>query len=191
MFDVFQSPFEPCRLRFDYSFSRMSKVCFAVLLASAASSIRAQELGPAAEHAAAPSIEITAAAPQPTVASPPDPTPAPPAAPIRLSIAAAKSSDGKAETSFRSNAPQIVVRWRGENLPVGCVVRVAWIAEDVGDVVDRNFVVDQDETGVPSPTFSARFTISRPSDGWAAGKYRVDLFVDDVLRDTLGITIGE
>lgn len=110
---------------------------------------------------------------------------------MRLSIAAARTANGKPETTYRSTAQQIVVHWRGENLPPGSVVRIAWIAEDVGDIVDPNFVIDQDETVVPSPTFSARFTISRPSDGWAAGKYRVDLFVDDLLRDTLGITIGD
>ena len=170
----------------------MTKVCFALaLICVAAASARGQE-GATPRETATPSIEITAAVPAPTAAASPNPEFAPPSpAPIRVSIAAAKTADGKPETTYRSNAAQIVVRWRGENLPIGSIVRLAWIAEDVGNIVDPNFVIDRDETEIPSPTFSARFTISRPSDGWAPGKYRVDLFVDGVLRDTLGITIGD
>ncbi len=110
---------------------------------------------------------------------------------MRISIAAASSTAGRPETIFRTSAPRIIVRWRGENLPVGATVRLAWVAEDVGEVVDPGFVIDQTETVIPTPTYAERFTISRPSDGWAPGKYRVDLFVDEALRDTLGITIGE
>jgi len=168
----------------------MRKVCFAVFLIGGANlAAHAQENAPAPEQTATPSVEITAAAPAPSVPLPAEPSVPASAPPMRLSIAASRTANGKPETSYRANAPQIVVRWRGENLPVGAVVRMAWIAEDVGNVVDPDFVIDRDETVVPSPTFSARFTISRPSDGWAPGKYRVDLFVDDLLRDTLGITI--
>ena len=110
---------------------------------------------------------------------------------MRFSIVAASKTDGTPQITYRTSAQNIFVRWRGENLSVGSVVRLAWIAEDVGGIVDPDFVIDQDETVMPSPTFSARFTISRPSDGWAPGKYRVDLYVDDVLRDTLAITIRD
>jgi hypothetical protein len=170
----------------------MTKVCFALaLICLAAASARGQQ-GATARESATPSIEITAATPEPSVAASPDAEAVSPSpVPMRLAITAARTIDGKPETSYRSNAQQIVVRWRGENLPVGSIVRVAWIAEDVGDIVDPGFVIDRDETAIPSPTFSARFTISRPRDGWAPGKYRVDLFVDDVLRDTLGITISD
>jgi hypothetical protein len=169
----------------------MSKLRFAALLLSCSTiALHAQGDRPMNAETSAPSIEIIAAAESAAPVPLPEPTAAP-EPPMRLSIAAATKTDGKPQTAYRSNAPSIFVRWRGENLPVGSVVRLAWIAEDVGDIVDPNFVIDKDETVVPTSTFSARFTISRPSDGWAPGKYRVDLFVDDVLRDTLGITIRD
>ncbi|MDQ6861568.1 MAG: hypothetical protein M3032_10505 [Verrucomicrobiota bacterium] len=111
--------------------------------------------------------------------------------PMQLKIEAAREINGAATTSFRATAPNIFVRWRGENLPVGADVRVAWVAEDVGDLVEPDFIVDQNRTAVETPNFSARFTLSRPRDGWAPGKYRVDLYVDDELKDTLGVTISE
>ncbi|MDQ6624166.1 MAG: hypothetical protein M3Y86_11880 [Verrucomicrobiota bacterium] len=130
---------------------------------------------PAAKNPA-PSLEITAAT------SP---------APLRIKLEAAAEREGKAETAFRSNVENIFVRWHGENLAVGSVVRLAWVAEDVGDLVEPDFIVDQTETTVPTAIFGARFTLSRPTDGWAPGKYRVDLFLDGVFKDTLGITIRD
>lgn len=169
----------------------MSKLCFAALLfAFVAVGTRAEDAETEKNNTPTPSIEITAASePEPSAApSPAEPAPSPQ---MRISIAAARKLDGKPETTYATAVPNIYVRWRGENLPVGSVARLAWIAEDVGDIVDPNFVIDRDITVIPTSTFSTRFTISRPSDGWAAGKYRVDLFVDDVLRDTLGITIRD
>ncbi len=71
------------------------------------------------------------------------------------------------------------------------MVRVAWIAENVGDLVPPDFVVDERETAVTTPNFSARFTLSRPTDGWAPGRYRLDLHVNDELAQSLTVTIRE
>jgi len=129
---------------------------------------------------ASPSVEISASA-----ASSPSPPP------IQTRIEAANAREALPETTFRSDARSIFVRWSGRSLPAPCIVRIAWIAEDVGDLVAPNFIVDQNETHVETAAFGARFTISRPADGWAAGKYRVDLYVNDELKDTLGVTISD
>jgi hypothetical protein len=68
---------------------------------------------------------------------------------------------------------------------------VAWVAEDVGDLVEPNFVIDETETIAPTPDASARFTLGRPPDGWAEGKYRVEFYVDDTLTETVKVTIGK
>jgi hypothetical protein len=70
-------------------------------------------------------------------------------------------------------------------------VRVAWIAEDVGDIVEPNFVIDETETELTTAKFGARFTLSRPRDGWAAGKYRLELYLDDQLTQTVKINIRD
>jgi outer membrane usher protein FimD/PapC len=66
---------------------------------------------------------------------------------------------------------------------------VAWVAEDVGDLVEPNFVVDETETVAAAPDASARFTLGRPPDGWAEGKYRVEFYVNDQPVETVKVTI--
>ena len=134
----------------------------------------------------------TAAAPSPTQ-SPPIRGPAietGPAAPGKKLIAEVSTDPGGgSQTEFKSDVENIYVRWHGRNLPKDARVRVAWIAEDVGDLVEPNFVVDETETIAPDPDSSARFTLGRPPDGWAEGKYRLEFYVNDQLEETLRVTI--
>ena len=134
----------------------------------------------------------TAAAPSPTL-TPPIRGPAietGPAAPGKKLIAEVSTDPGGgSKTEFKSDVENIYVRWHGRNLPPQARVRVAWIAEDVGDLVEPNFVVDETETIAPDPDSSARFTLGRPPDGWAEGKYRLEFYVNDELEETLRVTI--
>ncbi len=114
-----------------------------------------------------------------------------PAPTPHVTLQIARVRDGEPATQFRSKAPALFVGWRGENLPVGAKVRIAWIAEDVGDLVEPNFVIDQKETLITAPESGGRLTLSRPADGWAAGKYRLDLYVDDVLLETVKVRIDD
>jgi hypothetical protein len=139
--------------------------------------------------------------------SSPSPTPAPPTQtptpPLRgpeiqtvpaqagkkLIVEVSTDPAGGLKTEFKSNVDNIYVRWRGRGLPEGARVRVAWIAEDVGDLVEPNFIVDETESVAPTPDASARFTLGRPPDGWAEGKYRVEFYVNDELEETIKVTI--
>ena len=97
---------------------------------------------------------------------------------------------GGPKTEFNPTL-HIYVRWQGHDLPEDARVRVAWVAEDVGGLVDPNFVIDETETVAPAPDASARFTLGRPPDGWAEGKYRVEFYVDNILVETERVTIGK
>jgi hypothetical protein len=148
---------------------------------------------------------------RPEVVAPPavEPTPsAPPASPTptaplrgpaietdpaqsskRLAVEVSTDAAGGSKTEFKSDAENIYVRWRGRGLPEGARVRVAWIAEDVGDLVEPNFVIDETESVAPTPDANARFTLGRPPDGWAEGKYRVEFYINDELEETVHVTI--
>jgi hypothetical protein len=130
---------------------------------------------------------VASAGPGPSVVVP---SSSPPAAPS-FKVEIAKEREGTPVAEIKSDALHVFVRWSGENLPVHSIVRIAWVAEDVGDVAPPNFVVDETKTEVTEPTFGARFTLSRPKDGWAAGKYRVDLYLSDELSATARITIRD
>jgi hypothetical protein len=143
------------------------------------------------------------ARPQPTPtasAAPPESSPTPPIrgpavetdpakAGKRLTVEVSTDPSGGSKSEFKSDAQNIYVRWHGHGLPKDARVRVAWIAEDVGDLVEPNFVIDETEGVAPAPDASARFTLGRPPDGWAEGKYRVEFYVNDELEETVRITI--
>ncbi|MEN3368851.1 MAG: hypothetical protein V7609_994 [Verrucomicrobiota bacterium] len=133
-------------------------------------------------------------------AAPPSPTPTPPirgpeietlpATPgKKVAVEVSADPGGGLKTEFKSDVANIYVRWRGHGLPEGARVRVAWVAEDVGDLVEPNFIVDQTETIAAAPDASARFTLGRPPDGWAEGKYRLEFYVNDELEETIKVTI--
>ena len=109
----------------------------------------------------------------------------------KLTVEVSGDPAGGPKTEFKSDVAHIYVRWQGHDLPEGAKVRVAWVAEDVGDLVDPNFVIDETETVAPAPNASARFTLGRPPDGWAEGKYRVEFYVDDILVESQRVTIGK
>jgi hypothetical protein len=107
----------------------------------------------------------------------------------KLTVEVSTDPAGGSKSEFKTDAPNIYVRWHGHGLPEKASVRVAWIAEDVGDLVEPNFVIDETESVAPTSDASARFTLGRPPDGWAEGKYRVEFYVNDELEETVKIMI--
>src|SRR5947207_929930 len=152
-----------------------------------------RELRKAPELSASPPPTATPASTTPV----PQPS-APPATPDanqspskKLTVEVSGDPGGGLKTEFKSDAPNIYVRWHGHDLPERATVRVAWVAEDVGDLVDPNFIIDQTESVAPTPDASARFTLGRPPDGWAEGKYRLEFYVNDELVETIKVTIAK
>lgn len=142
---------------------------------------------PAPPPAASPS-DSAAASPEPNASPSDSPTPSEPPK-VRLEVSSER--EGEPRTDFASDTPNIFVQWAGEGLPIDATVRVDWVAEDVGDIAPPNFVVDETSTTITRSDFAARFTLSRPRDGWAAGKYRIDLYVEDDLVQSLKVTIHD
>ena len=152
-------------------------------------SVAQEPAATAAASTAQPSVEINT---RPAEQAP-EPTPAqaaPPSSP-QITVEVAAQREGEPVTEFRSDAPNIFVRWGGSNLPSGARVRIVWVAEDVGDLAPPNFIIDETESTVTMPELNARFTLSRPQDGWAAGKYRVEVYLDDQLVQDVKVTIRD
>jgi hypothetical protein len=131
------------------------------------------------------------AAPNENESPSPSPSPSPTPPRVVISLGVSEKPGGESGSDFRSDTPQLFVRWRGVNLPKDVDVRLAWVAEDVGDLAPPNFVVDEKETKVDLPEFGAQITLSRPKDGWAPGKYRADLFLDDQLVASVPVIIHD
>ncbi|HEV2841051.1 MAG TPA: hypothetical protein VGW39_07000 [Chthoniobacterales bacterium] len=165
------------------------------------------ELNKLTEVLSKPAASPSAASPKPTAQRPsptpvaavtPTATPSAPAAspeeqttppPKKLTVEVSSDPAGGLKTQFKSDVANIYVRWQGHDLPEGATVRVSWVAEDVGDLVEPNFIIDETESVAPTPNASARFTLGRPPDGWAEGKYRVEFYVDEMLVESVRVTI--
>src|SRR4029077_18132966 len=106
----------------------------------------------------------------------------------QLEATVSTSSDGDPLDVISDDALQIVARWRGHGLRKNARVPAAWIAQDTGTApVDSK--VDEPPAVAPIADAFGKFTLSRPPDGWATGRYRVEFYVDDKLTDTVGLTI--
>lgn len=145
----------------------------------------------AQEQAASPKPSVPAVA---AASTPPEQAVGPVEQPVapskKLTVEVSSDPGGGLKTTFKSDVANIYVRWHGHALPDGARVKVSWVAEDVGDLVEPNFVIDETETVAPSPNASARFTLGRPPDGWAEGKYRVEFYVNDMPVETVRVTIS-
>jgi hypothetical protein len=107
----------------------------------------------------------------------------------KLEASVSTSSEGDSLNVISDDALQIVARWRGHGLRKNARVRAVWIAQDTG-VAPVDFKVDEATAVAPTADAFGKFTLSRPPDGWATGKYRVEFYVDDKLTDTVELTIS-
>ena len=106
----------------------------------------------------------------------------------KLEASVSTSSEGDPLKIIPADALQIVARWRGHGLRKNAKIRAVWIAQDTG-VAPVDFKVDEASAVAPVSNAFGKFTLSRPSDGWAPGKYRIEFYVDDDLSDAVEVTI--
>jgi hypothetical protein len=106
----------------------------------------------------------------------------------KLEASVSTSGNGDPLDVVSGDALQIVARWEGHGLRKNAKIRAVWIAQDTG-VAPVGFKVDEATAIAPISNAIGKFTLSRPSDGWATGKYRVEFYVDDELADTVDLKI--
>ena len=92
-------------------------------------------------------------------------------------------------TTFPVDQPVIHLVAKVANAPEGTKVKSVWTAVDVGEVAPANTKVAETEIVLNSDG-NAHFTLSIPTSGaWPAGKYKVDIYLNDKLDRTLEYTI--
>lgn len=107
----------------------------------------------------------------------------------RLEASVSTSSDGDPLSIISADALQIVARWRAHGVRENVKIRADWIAEDVGDIAPAEYKIDEATAVATSSDATGTFTLERPEDGWAPGRYRVEFYLGNALSDTVRVTI--
>jgi hypothetical protein len=107
----------------------------------------------------------------------------------KLTVSLGDAADAK--TRFDSNPAKIFARWQANGFDKGTKLRAAWIAEDVGSVAPPNYKIDEATVVVPEATSKGVFSLSRPDSGWPHGSYRVEIYADKALIETVRFTIAK
>lgn len=103
-------------------------------------------------------------------------------------------SPGDAKDSFTHTTPMIYLICDSDEIKKGQQVKAAWIAVDTKNlapanykIAEKNFDVNQD---IPDgKTYTMDFSLSKPTNGWPVGDYRVDLYVGDSLSQSLKFNV--
>jgi hypothetical protein len=88
-----------------------------------------------------------------------------------------------AKTSFAPNTPKVYAVFTLADVPAGPTVKSVWIAEQT-QVAEANHRIDEASLTMGGNVTSGNFSLSRPTSGWPAGQYRVELYLGDRLGHT-------
>lgn len=109
---------------------------------------------------------------------------------------------GEAKESFAADTAKIYILWQSEQLKPGQKIKSVWIAEDTNNVAPPNYKIDEAEltidnnmkekilSNLPGAYFGGKFALSKPDNGWPAGKYHMDIYVDGTLVKTVKFTVA-
>lgn len=92
-------------------------------------------------------------------------------------------------STFPIDQPVIHLVVTVANAPEDTKVKTVWTAVDVGAAAPANMLIAEAEVTLDA-SGNAHFTLSIPDSGaWPAGKYKVEIYLNDKLDRTLEYTI--
>ena len=95
----------------------------------------------------------------------------------------------KPTTTFTTDTPKVVALFKTKGGQKGDKLRGVWIADDVGDAAPANTKIDEATLTLEGDTDDGNFSCSKPTKGWPAGKYHLDIYANDKLATTVKFTI--
>ena len=110
-----------------------------------------------------------------------------PAPPLHATLST--KSGGAATSAFSASQPQLSLDYQGVTLAKGDKVRAVWIIEDGGKTITPNAKVSEFTLAADGPTGKGNFHLAKPAAGWPLGKWRVDVYVNDVKVESLKFTV--
>jgi hypothetical protein len=107
-----------------------------------------------------------------------------PGEPRFASVVLTDDKDSKAEkTSFAPDTPNVYAVFMLADVPANSNIKSVWIAEKT-DVAAENYKIDETSLTMGGSANSGNFSLSRPTNGWPAGQYRVEFYIGEKLAHT-------
>mgnify|MGYP001441897922 CR=1 FL=1 len=88
-------------------------------------------------------------------------------------------------TKFTTTTPAFYVTGDINNAPDDTVISAVWYYLDT----DSDYMIDQSQYQVEGTNNSFYFSLSIPDNGWPVGTYRVDLYIDDAVDQSIFFTV--
>lgn len=108
---------------------------------------------------------------------------------VKVKVTLTTESEDEPVTSFTADTPKLFAIFKTKGIKNGDKVRGVLIAEDVGDAAPANTKVLEKTLTLEEDTDDGDFNFSKPTAGWPAGKYRIEIYVNDELATTAKFTI--
>jgi hypothetical protein len=99
--------------------------------------------------------------------------------------------DGQtARQTFDSKTKKIYLSAWLTDVPQGAKLKSVWFAEK-NNVTPDNYRLDSVELVVRGKMNRVTYSLSKPKKGWPVGTYRLELFIDDKLTDTVRFSVAQ
>jgi hypothetical protein len=109
---------------------------------------------------------------------------------VKVEVTITNEPGGEGMTSFAADTEKVLALFKTEGAQNGDKIRALWIAEDVGGAAPANSNIDEKTLTMEGDTEDGVFSVSKPTNGWPAGTYRLDIYVNDKLTKTEKFAIG-
>jgi hypothetical protein len=108
---------------------------------------------------------------------------------VKVKVTLTTGPEDEPVTSFTADTPKLFAIFKTKGIKNGDKVRGVLIAEDVGDAASANSKVLEKTLTLEEDTGDGDFNFSKPTAGWPAGKYRIEIYVNDEMATTAKFTI--
>ncbi|MEY3480202.1 MAG: hypothetical protein RIQ71_977 [Verrucomicrobiota bacterium] len=108
---------------------------------------------------------------------------------VKVEAAIAVDEDTEPATSFTADTPKLFAFFRTTGTKKGDELRGEWIAVDVGEAAPANTKIDEATVTGDKDDFFGAFSLSKPTNGWPVGDYKVEIYSGDEVVGTAEFSI--
>ncbi len=113
------------------------------------------------------------------------------AGPRYSDIVLSDAKGGAPKSTFKPQTAKIFLHANLVDVPTGAKVKSEWIAVNTNGAAPPNYKIDSVELTVGALINNVDFNFSKPTAGWPAGAYRVDLFIDGKAAGNVKFTVAK